>query len=146
MSRSQWKLFWQVNFPHGVRNCWWRLLIRKLSTRKVLNHCDGGSPLCKFCTNHVEDDYHMIFDCPKKRSFWLVARKIFHIELPMDDIWPALVFTKKVDTKTMTRLGEILLVIWQVHWSCTLDEIPWNTTHAIRRLRRIYWREGISLE
>ncbi|KAI8330230.1 hypothetical protein BC941DRAFT_186717 [Chlamydoabsidia padenii] len=124
MSRSQWKLFWKANIPRGARNCWWRLLIRKLSTRAVLHHCDSGSQLCKFCTNHIGDDYHMLFDCLRKQFFWLMARKISHIDLPIDDIWPALTFAKKVDTKLMTRLGEILLMIWQLHWSCTIDNIP----------------------
>ncbi|KAI8327548.1 hypothetical protein BC941DRAFT_458129 [Chlamydoabsidia padenii] len=64
MSPAQWKRFWNLNMPHGVRNCWWRLLIHKLSTRITLQYCDGDTPVCKIS---LEDIWPaLIF---KKKSF-----------------------------------------------------------------------------
>jgi hypothetical protein len=139
MRPNQWKRFWKLKIPHGARNFWWRLLLCKLPTRLNLRHINDEPPLCQLCRNDIEDDYHMVFDCPRKKSLWLVARNIAHIKVPMEDIWDILNFRTTTDDTTMLRIGEILMVIWQLHWHCCIDNVQWNTTHALRRLRRVHW-------
>ncbi|SAM00402.1 hypothetical protein, partial, partial [Absidia glauca] len=145
MRPNQWKRFWKLKIPHGARNFWWRLLLCKLPTRLNLRHINDEPPLCQLCRNDIEDDYHMVFDCPRKKSFWLVARNIAHIKVPMEDIWDILNFRTTTDDTTMLRIGEILMVIWQLHWHCCIDNVQWNTTHALRRLRRVHWLADLDV-
>ncbi|SAL96761.1 hypothetical protein [Absidia glauca] len=82
----------------------------------------------------------MIIDCPRKTSFWLVARHVARIDVPMQDIWDMLTFRSSPRDETiLLRLGEILMVLWQLHWHSCIDNVQWNTTHALRRLRRVHW-------
>jgi hypothetical protein len=144
MSDHHWQLFWKLNIPHGARNCWWRLLIRKLPTRNNLRHFSGEPPTCQLCNQETEDDYHMIFNCPRKKSFWLVAKAVAKIDVELDDVWDILTFQKSVDKKIMIRIGEILMVTWQLHWQCSMNNVPWSTTFALRHLRRLHWVAGLE--
>jgi hypothetical protein len=145
MQPSQWKRFWKLKIPHGARNCWWRLLIHKLPSQVNLRHQIAGPPVCLLCSNALEDDFHMIIDCPRKTSFWLVARHVARIDVPMQDIWDILNFRSSPRDETiLLRLGEILMVLWQLHWHCCIDNVQWNTTHALRRLRRVHWLAGLD--
>ncbi|KAI8086808.1 uncharacterized protein BX664DRAFT_265365, partial [Halteromyces radiatus] len=142
MSKSKWKSFWKLPIPHGVRNCWWRLLIRKLPTRLALRYTNtetSGNTLCQFCENNIEDEGHMVFYCKRKQSFWYAARYKLGLNIPVTQIWPSLIFSEKTDPETLTSLGLILLVVWQMHWQCTRDNQRWDTTNALQRLRRTMW-------
>ncbi|SAL99588.1 hypothetical protein [Absidia glauca] len=113
MRPNQWKRFWKLKIPHGARNFWWRVFLCKLPTRLNLRHINDEPPLCQLCQHDIEDDYHMVFDCRRKKSFWLVARNIAHIKVPMEDIWDILNFRTTTDERTMLRNGDILMVIWR---------------------------------
>jgi hypothetical protein len=142
LSRAQWQRFWQLKIPHNVRNCWWRLLIKKLPTRLATRHAHQRTTLdssCQLCGATNEDDAHMIFYCPRKLSFWRVARYVLPIPLTIPEIWDALNFRHQTDPSTMIKIAHVLQVIWQMHWRCIFDEVPWNTTHALVRLRRVRW-------
>jgi hypothetical protein len=97
---------------------------------------------CTLCGEPFEDNAHWIFHCPKKRSFWLVARYVSGIDADLPQIWEYLTFQTSTDKTTLLRLSHILLVIWQMHWHCIFNEVPWNTTHALERLRRLRWLSG----
>ncbi|CAO3588850.1 unnamed protein product [Absidia cylindrospora] len=143
MSKQKWKTFWKTGIPHAVRNCWWRLLLGKLPTKSALRHVrvniDGNQ--CHFCQQD-ETPVHMIMQCPRKHSFWMVARKITNIELNTTDIWQAITFQKKVERSTLVTIGEIMLIIWRMHWRCIIDDHIWNTTHALRQLRLLRWNRS----
>ncbi|SAM06248.1 hypothetical protein [Absidia glauca] len=142
MSNSQWKLFWRLPLPHKVRNCWWRLLIHKIPDRRSTRHAHQRSideSVCQFCQAVIEDTPHMLFFCPRKRSFWQIARFTMQIDIPLSSIWDTLNFRSKTNKITMVKLAYILLVFWQMHWQCIFQEIPWNTTNALVRLRRLRW-------
>jgi hypothetical protein len=140
MRPNQWKQFWKLKIPHGARNCWWRLLIHKLPSQVNLRHQIAGPSVCLLCSNALEDDFHMIIGCPRKASFWLVARHVARIGVPMQDIWDILTFRSSPRDETiLIHLGEILMVLWQLHRYCCTDNVQWSTTHALRRLRRVHW-------
>jgi hypothetical protein len=48
-------------------------------------------------------------------------------------------FRHQTDPSTMIKIAHVLQVTWQMHWRCIFDEVPWNTTHALVRLRRVRW-------
>jgi hypothetical protein len=123
-------------------------LIQKLPTRLATRHVHGRSPSdirCTLCNDPYDDDAHFIFHCPKKRSFWLVARRICLIDADLPQIWDLLTFRVPTDKAVLLSLSHILLIIWQMHWHCVFDDVPWNTTHALQRLRRLRWLSGTAI-
>ncbi|ORZ04775.1 hypothetical protein BCR42DRAFT_428987 [Absidia repens] len=65
---------------------------------------------------------------------------MFHLDPNIDDIWDILTFGKSADSSQLVNMGEILLTIWQHHWWCIIEDIPWNTTHALIRLMLTKWK------
>ncbi|ORZ01998.1 hypothetical protein BCR42DRAFT_429787 [Absidia repens] len=101
---------------------------------------------CLLCNQAIEDPAHLILQCIHKTHFWRVALKITKVDIKLEDVWDTITFQSKATQDQLTLLGDIILVIWQHHWMCTINKIPWNTTHTIRRLRRVRWNKGIHFE
>ncbi|ORZ01999.1 hypothetical protein BCR42DRAFT_338989 [Absidia repens] len=145
MTTKQWKLFWRVPMAHGVRTVWWRLLTQKLSTQEALRHIRTATEnpgMCKICKKFIEDDYHMIYDCSLKSSFWKAANHLLGMELTGPEICQALTFEKQADDQVLIHLGDTLRALWLHHWRGIIEKYPWNNTHAMRQLRNQLWQKG----
>jgi hypothetical protein len=93
---------------------------------------------CKF----IEDEYHMIYSCGLKKSYWQAATYLLDVNLSPTQIRQVLTYQKKADDRTMVHLGDILQALWDQHWICTIEQRPWNNTNTMRRLRKILWLKG----
>ncbi|KAI8329156.1 hypothetical protein BC941DRAFT_476526 [Chlamydoabsidia padenii] len=120
MTPAIWKRFWRLKIPHNIRNCWWRILINKVSSRLALRYVAhiqvqrSSSPtVCQFCLIDVENTIHMLLLCPRKRSFWHVALPSLHINLQVEDVWDVLTFHWNLDPALLQQVSKCLLVVWQ---------------------------------
>ncbi|KAI8078922.1 uncharacterized protein BX664DRAFT_269752 [Halteromyces radiatus] len=147
MNKYQWKTFWKLNIPHKATEIWWRALVGKLSTKARLHHINPArypSPLCSYCGDY-EDDRHLIVLCKRKVQFWRAAFYSLQTQVIQGhDLWEILMFRKKVNTSIMVMIGKILLIVWQHHWQTSLEDLPWRTDHALKRLASSLQMEGYN--
>jgi hypothetical protein len=144
MTPGQWRKFWKTKMKHQVRTVWWRLLIKKLPNQEALRHIRGDQinpGLCKICELYIEDDYHMIYDCSIKPSYWTAARYMLDMKTNTD-IWKTLNFKQPTDKNHMINIGEALYALWTTHWSCIIDNYLWDNTFTLRQLRRQLWHKN----
>ncbi|SAM09770.1 hypothetical protein [Absidia glauca] len=99
---------------------------RKLPTSLATRHAHQRTTLdsdCQLCGGTLEGDAHMIFHCPRKLSFWRVARCVLPISLTIPEIWEAFNFRHQTDPPTMIKMAHVLQVTWQMHWRCIFDKV-----------------------
>ncbi|CAO3588713.1 unnamed protein product [Absidia cylindrospora] len=101
---------------------------------------------CLLCHQFIEDPAHLILQCAHKTNFWRVALKITNVEIKLEEVWDTITFQNKASIDQLILLGDIILVIWQHHWMCVINNIPWNTADTLHRLCWLRWNKGIQFE
>ncbi|KAI9030658.1 hypothetical protein CLU79DRAFT_694805, partial [Phycomyces nitens] len=102
---------------------------------------------CIIC-NNPEDDRHLFWECPSKRSVWnIIANRFISSPATLDfeqlcmPCPPSSIQLTNTTANVHTVLGRTLSAIWSAHFRLVFDEIPFNpnltaamATLAIRRV------------
>ncbi|OBZ80134.1 hypothetical protein A0J61_11817 [Choanephora cucurbitarum] len=123
ISASQWQAFVDAPMQYNVRNVWYRLIHRQLSSRARLCPLmrDVEDDRCRVC-HDIESDEHMLFTCPGKLSLSTLQLNLFNIRSP-----------DRVSIYDI--LGAILQTIWRTHWDEVFNSVAFvegsvlNATH-----------------
>ncbi|KAI9007514.1 hypothetical protein CLU79DRAFT_712055 [Phycomyces nitens] len=145
-----------TSLPTGF--VWWRLMHQKIPCRQRLYDKrvkDVESPNCVIC-NNPEDNQHLFWECPSKRSVWNTIANRFisnpatlqfeHLTLPCP---PTSIQLTNTTANIHTVLGCTLSAIWSAHFRLVFDDTPFNpnltAAMATLAIRRVEAEESLDL-
>jgi len=66
-----WKRIWKLKLLERVRCFMWTFCHNRLLTNYRKSKMGIGSPMCDVCANTIEDELHVLRDCPKAMALWI---------------------------------------------------------------------------
>ena len=152
LSSSKWKTFWKLQIPLNARNTWYRILHKKITTKKKLYLFMPSkySDKCSLCPAHhqIETTEHFLFSCPLKHLVWTTALSLY-----IDPTLISCTYNQYLDllymtsshTRTFSLPYSVLSVsqvfaciqqaIWNSHYRSVFDFIPFVPSHVLSSIQ-----------
>ncbi|KAK2399000.1 hypothetical protein QL285_048880 [Trifolium repens] len=113
-----WSCIWKIHAPPKAKHLLWRICKECLPTRVRLRNRFVQCPEdCPLCLSHVEEDWHLFFNCEAIREAWHVM-ELSHIVQPRLHIFNNprdLIFDicRKESNMDASKVAVLLWFIWQ---------------------------------
>ncbi|KAG2193471.1 hypothetical protein INT46_002383 [Mucor plumbeus] len=149
---SKWKSFWKLQIPLNARNTWYRILHKKITTKKKLYLYipSDYSDKCSLCPAHhqIENTEHFLISCPLKCLVWTTALSLY-----IDPTLISCTYSQYLEflymTSSNTRTSSspyhnlsvsqvfacIQQAIWNSHYRSVFDLIPFVPSHVLSSIQ-----------
>ncbi|KAI8331786.1 hypothetical protein BD560DRAFT_428995 [Blakeslea trispora] len=156
ISASQWQAFVDAPMQSNVRNVWYRLIHRQLSSRARLFPLlrDVEDDRCRVC-HDIESDEHMLFTCSSKLSVWSSSfQRYFNnpfmegqIYVQLSTLQLNLFNIRSPDRVSIYDiLGSILQSIWRAHWNEVFNSVAFVEGSVLNAAHKKILRSKAFLE
>ncbi|KAG2190404.1 hypothetical protein INT46_004661 [Mucor plumbeus] len=164
LTSSKWKSVWKLQIPLNARNTWYRVLHKKITTKKKLHlHMPSDySDKCSLCPAHhqIENTEHFLFSCPLKYLVWTTALS-FYIDSTLISCtynqYLKFLYMTFSNIRTSSSLypdfsvsqvfAYIQQAIWNSHYRSVFDFIPFHPSHVLSSIQlalfTLYSQENI---
>ncbi|KAK2413785.1 putative mitochondrial protein [Trifolium repens] len=114
-----WRNIWRLHAPPKAKHLLWRICRDCLPTRTRLRNRYVQCPEeCPLCLTHVEDDWHLFFNCEAVKEAWIVMGLSQVIQSRMHVFTNAreLIFDicKKETESNASKAAVLVWIIWQI--------------------------------
>ncbi|KAG2206203.1 hypothetical protein INT46_002979 [Mucor plumbeus] len=152
LSSSKWKSFWKLQIPLNARNTWYRILHKKITTKKKLHLYipSDYSDKCSLCPAHpqIENTEHFLFSCSLKYLVWTTALSLYIDPTLISCTYSQyLEFLHMTSSNTRTSFSPYLNLsvsqvfaciqqaIWNSHYRSVFDLIPFVPSHVLSSIQ-----------
>jgi hypothetical protein len=127
-SNKNWLALWNINAPPKTKHLIWRVCKGCIPTRNHLlqHHVDCGEN-CPLCTEHVENEFHIFFTCPRVLPCWeaaglssVILQRVHSFNNAADLLFD---ICSNADSDIAGRVASLLWHIWQ-----SRNDVVWNHT------------------